>query len=120
MKNKYRFSEDGRTHLLCKAEYDKSKFSENPDVYFHEGYPFMKNLGFHEFNFFLSDEIRAVSFENELYHISGGDLVWESVMEVRKGEKRLRYKPYELYVRICEGRDFSEVVEDFLQKCREM
>jgi hypothetical protein len=85
-----------------------------------DGHPFMKSLGYHEFHFFLLDEIKAVSPRNELYIISGGDYVYSDVFEIRNGEKSMRYRPYELYRQICEGRDFSETVENFLEKCRKM
>lgn len=78
----------------------------------------MSDISFHEFNHFLSEEIKEQYPDAELLMIKGGDCVKDIEMEIRNNKSNVRYKPYEMYQEGCASDDFENVIHDFVKKIR--
>ena len=79
----------------------------------------MNNISFHEFNRFLSEEIKEQYPDVELLMIKGGDCIQDIEMEVRYNKSNIRYKPFEMYQEGCILNDFESVIYTFVGKIGE-
>lgn len=52
----------------------------------------------HDFIAMLHEEIDCRSPNTERFIIKGGDYVWDLVLELREGNHRMQYCPYELFL----------------------
>ena len=80
----------------------------------------LKNhITFHEFNHFLSEEIKEQYPDAELLMIKGGDFIQDIEMEVRCNKRNICYKPFEMYQAGCISNDFESVIYTFVGKIGE-
>ena len=79
----------------------------------------MKEISFHEFHHVFVEMIKENFPNTELFIIHGGDYVQDTIMEFREDEKRLSFKPYELYQEACSNQNFEAVIDCFIKKMRE-
>lgn len=66
----------------------------------------------HDFISVLHDIIEETFPNTERYIISGGDYISDFVMELREGDKKLRYSPCELYNK---SDAYEDTIEEFIR-----
>ena len=71
----------------------------------------------HDFIKALHNLIEAHFPDTERYIVSGGDYIKDTVMELREGNKRLRYSPYELF---SKSENYEDTIEEFIKKWRDV
>lgn len=71
----------------------------------------------HDFISVLHDIIEETFPNTERFIISGGDYISDFVMELREGDKKLRYSPYELY---CKSTAYEDTIEEFVSQWKEI
>ena len=67
----------------------------------------------HDFIKILNDFICEMFPHTEIRIISGGDYIKDLVLELREGNKRLRYSPYFMFYK---SDDYEKTIEDFLRQ----
>ena len=66
----------------------------------------------HDFISVLNDSIDSRFPNTKRYIVDGGDYINDLVFELREGNKKYRYSPYELY---NQSKDYEETIEQFIQ-----
>lgn len=79
----------------------------------------MKQISFLDFHHVFVEIIQENFPHAELFYIHGGDYVQDTIMEFRENEKRLTFKPYELYQEACSSQDFEAIINCFIKKMLE-
>ncbi len=65
----------------------------------------------HDFITVLHNIIEEYFPNTERFIISGGDYIKDTVLELREGDKKLRYSPYELF---HTSDDYEKTIDAFL------
>ena len=71
----------------------------------------------HDFIECLHDIVDEYFPNTTRYIIYGGDLIKDVVMELREENKKLRYSPYELFIK---SNDYEYTIEQFVKQWEEM
>lgn len=71
----------------------------------------------HDFIRVLHDIIEENFPNTERFIISGGDYISDFVMELREGDKKLKYSPYELYHK---STAYEDTIEEFIGEWKEL
>lgn len=76
-----------------------------------------RRVSFHEFHRVMMKLIIEKFPNAEFRIVKGGDFIQDVIMEAWQGEKKIRYKPAELYQKGYESNDFEGVISEFLELC---
>jgi glycosylphosphatidylinositol transamidase (GPIT) subunit GPI8 len=79
------------------------------------GVDFMSNI--HSFIDILNNIMDENFPDTKRYIVKGGDFIEGVVMELRQGDQRLKYSPYELF---AESEDYENTIEKFIDKWERM
>jgi hypothetical protein len=80
-----------------------------------KGVDFMSNI--HSFIDILNNIMDEKFPDTKRYIVKGGDFIEGVVMELRQGDQRLKYSPYELF---AESEDYENTIEKFIDKWERM
>ena len=69
--------------------------------------------GIHDFIKVLNELVDEQFPNTTRYIISGGDFISDFVLELREQDKKLRYSPYELFIK---SSDYEDTIEEFIRQ----